>query len=215
MHKAKILRIDRDHPQTPLIAEAAEIVCNGGVIAYLTDTLYGIGADALNPAAVQKVFAIKSRSGEKALPVIIGHRDMLPKLVIETSLDAEELIAHFWPGPLSLVLPARPVLPGILHGNLGKIAVRVPACAVARELAIACGGVLTATSANRSGAAPAQHAEDVLEALGDEINLIVDSGPAIATLSSTILDVTVSPPRLIRESALSFGKLNAVVKIQR
>jgi L-threonylcarbamoyladenylate synthase len=215
VHKARILRIDRDHPQARLIAEAAETVRNGGVIAYLTDTLYGIGADALNPAAVQKVFAIKSRSGEKALPVIIGHRDMLSKLVVEISADAEELIAHFWPGPLSLILLASPVLPGILHGNLGKIAVRVPACAVARELAAACGGALTATSANRSGAAPSQNIEDVLARLGNDIDLFVDSGPAIETRPSTMVDVTVSPARLLREGALSFGKLNAVVKIQR
>jgi len=213
--EAKILHIDRDQPQSRLIADAAEIIRRGGVIAYLTDTLYGLGADAFNAAAIQKVFAIKSRSGEKALPVIIGNRDMLSKLVLEISSDAEKLIKIFWPGPLSLILPASPAVPSLLHGDSKRIAVRLPACAVARELAIASGGALTATSANRSGKAAAQNVDEVLAALSEEIDMIVDSGPATETRPSTMLDMTISLPRLLREGAVSAERINAVIRIQR
>ena len=215
MSEAKILRIDRDQPQSRLIAEAAEIIRRGGVIAYLTDTLYGLGADAFNTMAVQKVFALKSRSEEKALPVIIGNRAMLSKLVLEISSDAEKLIKIFWPGPLSLILPANPAVPGVLHGDSKRIAVRLPSCAVARELAIVSGGALTATSANRSGEAAAQTAEGVHAALSGGIDMIVDSGPATETRPSTLLDMTQSPPRLLREGAVSAEKINAVIRIQR
>lgn len=215
MSEAKILRINRDQPQKYLIAEAAKIILAGRVIVYLTDTLYALGADAFNATAIQKVFAVKSRSGEKALPVIIGSRDTLSKLVTEISGDAEKLIDKFWPGPLSLILPASPAVPSLLHGNSGKIAVRLPACAVAQELAIASGGALTSTSANRSGEAAAQTAEDVLAALSEEIDMIVDSGPATEMRPSTMLDMTQSPPRLLREGAVSAEKINAVIRIQR
>lgn len=215
MSKAKILKIDRDQPQKHLIAEAAKIIRAGGVIAYLTDTLYGLGADAFNAAAVQKVFAVKSRSGEKALPVIIGSRDMLSQLVIEISSDTEKLIRDFWPGPLSLILPVASAVPTLLHGDSGKIAIRLPDCKVARDLSIASGGALTSTSANRSGKPAAQNASDVLAALSGQIDMIVDSGPVTEMRPSTMLDMTQSPPRLLREGAVSAEKINAVIRIRR
>jgi L-threonylcarbamoyladenylate synthase len=212
---AKILEINRDHPEPALIAEAAAIIKDGGIVAYLTDTLYGLGADAFNAAAVQRVFDIKSRSQEKALPVIIGERDFLPVIAPEISTEARRLIERFWPGPLSLILRAAPSLPGVLHGHTGVIAARLPACAVARELAAASGGVLTATSANRSGAAAAQTAAEVLTSLGNAIDLVIDSGPATVNRPSTMLDVTISPPRLRREGVISFAHIDAIVKVQR
>lgn len=215
MSTTKILRIDRDQPQPNLIAEVAGILHSGGIIAYLTDTLYGLGAAALNDAAVQRVFAVKSRGPEKALPIIIGNRDFLPVIVHEITAEAQRLIDHFWPGPLSLILPASPVVPVALHGNSGKIAVRWPACAVARALAVAGGGALTATSANRSGEAPAQNAAEVFSSLGDAIDLIVDSGPATETRPSTMIDVTIAPPRVLRAGAILTEKIEAVLKISK
>jgi len=215
MLTARILCIDHDQPQPELVAQAASVLRTGGVVAYLTDTLYGLGADAFSAKAVQRVFRVKSRAQEKALPVIIGSREILPSIVPEISDEGQALINRFWPGPLSLVMMASPSLPSILHGNTDKIAVRLPACAVARALAIVVGGALTATSANRSGAVPAQNAADALSSLGELVDLIVDSGPALETRPSTMIDVTVSPPRLLREGAIPFSKIDAVMKIQR
>jgi len=215
MPEVKVLQIDRDHPQEELISVAAHIIRAGGVAAYLTDTLYGLGADAFNVRAVERVFEAKSRIQEKALPVIIGEKDFLSQLVTEISETAETLIDHFWPGPLSLILLAAPALPALLHGDSGKVAVRLPACAVSRALAVAAGGALTATSANRSGQAAAQSAGEVIAMLGDAIDLVVDSGPSTKTRPSTIVDLTVSPPRLLRDGAYAFEKLNAVVPLQK
>jgi L-threonylcarbamoyladenylate synthase len=215
MRQARFLRIDRQRPPPELIAKAATVLRAGGVIAYLTDTLYGLGADAFNAAAVQRVFDVKSRPQEKALPVIIGHLNALPTVAKEIPAAAKTLIDHFWPGPLSLIMPASPSLPELLHGSSGKVAVRWPACEAAQALAIAAGGALTATSANRSGAPPAQEADEVLRSLGGQIDLIIDSGAAVETRPSTMLDITVSPPRLTREGAIPFAMLDAVIKIQR
>jgi len=215
MRQARLLRIDRQHPPPELIAKAATVLRAGGVIAYLTDTLYGLGANAFNAAAVQRVFEVKSRRQEKALPVIIGNLNALPAVVQEIPAAAKKLIEHFWPGPLSLIMPASPSLPALLHGDTGKVAVRWPACKVAQALAIAAGRALTATSANRSGAPPAQEADEVLRSLGGQIDLIIDSGAAVETRLSTMIDVTVSPPRLTREGAIPFAVLDAVIKIQR
>jgi L-threonylcarbamoyladenylate synthase len=215
MREVKILRIDRDRPDVHLISEAAAAIRDGGVIAYLTDTLYGLGADAFNPEAVRRVFEIKSRTHEKALPVIIGSVSMLSQIATEISPEAQKLISNFWPGPLSLILPAAPALPAVVHGNTGKIAVRIPACASARELAIATSGVLTATSANVSGQAPAQSAKDILALLGEKIDMVIDSGPAMDTRPSTLLDVTVWPPRLLREGAISIDRINAATRVER
>lgn len=198
----RIVRIDRDHPDPDLITEAAALVRAGGIVAYLTDTLYGLGADALQESAVLRVFAAKARTAEKALPVIIGDRDFLWALALDISRDGKILMEKFWPGPLSLLLPATPAVPVALHGGTGRIAVRLPACAVARALATAAGGALTATSANRSGSSPARNAEEVMAALGDAIELVVDSGPAIIRLPSTLVDVTASPPRVLRAGAI-------------
>ncbi len=215
MRQARLLRIDRQHPEPELIAEAATLLRSGGVIAYLTDTLYGLGADAFNAAAVQRVFEVKSRMQEKALPVIIGNLNALPAVVQEISSTAKTLIDHFWPGPLSLIMLASPSLPMLLHSHTGKVAVRWPDCTVAQILAIAAGGALTATSANRSGDAPARNVAEALASLGNQLDLIIDSGPAIETRPSTMIDVTVSPPRLTREGAIPFVMLDAVIKIQR
>jgi len=215
MPEVKVLQIDRDLPQEELISAATQVIRAGGVVAYLTDTLYGLGADAFNAGAVERVFAVKSRIQEKALPVIIGEKNFLSRVVTEISETAKQLIDHFWPGPLSLILPAAPALPALLHGDSGKVAVRLPACAVSRALAVAAGGALTATSANRSGQAAAQSAGEVIAMLGDAIDLVVDSGPCTETRPSTIVDLTVSPPRVLRDGACAFERIKAVVPLQK
>jgi len=208
---AKVLPIDRSRPDPELIAQAVAVVRSGGIVAYLTDTLYGLGVDPFIPEAVQRIFTMKSRVEEKALPLIIGGREVLPRLVREIPPVAEVLADRFWPGPLSLILPASPVLPPILLGYSSTIAVRWPASPVASTLALAAGGALTATSANRSDAAPARTAQEVVAVFGSDVDLVLDSGSATELRPSTMVDVTAVPPRIVREGPITSESIQRIL----
>ncbi|MDZ7266627.1 MAG: L-threonylcarbamoyladenylate synthase [candidate division KSB1 bacterium] len=197
-----VIKINADHPEPEKITLAVNALREGQIIAYLTDTIYGLGVDARLPGAIDQIYALKRRVTEKALPVIIGNRGMLAGWVKYVSPVAEKLMQDFWPGPLTLVFEATKRVPQNLIASSTTLAVRVPARALPRLLSEMLNAPIISTSANLAGQPGATTAEEVVRQFGSELPLLLDSGPACTTLASTILDVTTSPPRLLRAGAL-------------
>jgi L-threonylcarbamoyladenylate synthase len=186
-------------------ARCRAVIRNGGVIAYPTDTFYGLGADPRNPLAVRRLFEIKGRSERQPVLLLIADADDAAAWASLLPAPARLLMERFWPGPLTLVLPARhDVLPE-LTGGTGRIGLRVPGSDLTRSLLRYLGGGLTGTSANRSGGSDPRSADDVLHALGDRIDLVLDGGPSQAALPSTVVDAGEDPPRVLRAGAVDIG----------
>lgn len=198
----KIITVDYTNPDAFAIAAASRALKNGEIIAYLTDTLYGFGGDARSLVAIEKIFALKGRATEKALPVIIGTKEIVQKYVEEIPSSAEILIEQFWPGPLTLIFKAAASVPPKLIGDSGKIAMRLPAAKLAREISKNLGAPIIATSANRSGEPVLSAATAIAQIFGEQLALVLDSGPPLQTQPSTIIDVTSVPPALVRTGAV-------------
>lgn len=182
----------------------AEVIARGGVIAFRTDTFYGLGADPFNAAAVARIRELKGREDDKPILLLVSDEDQIPKLIVDRSESFALAAAAFWPGPLTIVGVAVAELPAEITAGTGTVGVRLPADKNLRTLVRACGGVLTATSANPSGREPARSAQEVAEYFaGGGLDLILDGGEVTATEPSTVLDATVSPPRVVREGAIS------------
>ncbi len=194
------------------IQRAAAILRAGGIVAYPTDTVYGLGANVFLPAALEKVVAAKRRPEEKHLPVLIGAQAQLKDLVTSITPDAEKLMAAFWPGALTLVLPKRPELSPLLGDT--TLGARLPDHPAILELLAAAGVPITGTSANRSGHPSATTAQAAWEQLGAAVDLILDGGPARSSTPSTVIDCTVRPARILREGALTRSALAAVAAVR-
>lgn len=184
----------------------------GEVIAYPTETFYGLGADPANTAAIERIYAIKGRRAGEALPLIAADVDALMELGAEPTPIARRLAEAFWPGALTLVLPiVAGRFPDALTAGGTTVAVRVPNSPVARAIASIAGGLITSTSANRSGHPPASTADDVHAALGDDIAVLVDGGTTPGGgpggAPSTIVDVTSETPRLIRAGVVPWERV--------
>ena len=181
----------------------------GEVVAIPTETYYGLGVDPFNPKAVDRLLALKDREAGKPILVLIGSLDQLSSLVQEVPSAASSLIEAFWPGPLTIVFPARPSLPTSLTAGTGNVGVRLSSCRPLCEL-LERVGPLTGTSANRTGAPPAQTPEVVQETLRDEVELIVDCGPTPGGLPSTVVEALGSL-RIIREGAIGRAALESLL----
>ena len=192
--------IQCDNPETRI--EAARIIASGGVIAFGTDTFYGLGADPLNPAAIQKIRELKGREDGKPILLLISDDDQVDRFIQQSEFFKLVARGH-WPAPLTLIGAARPEVPIALTAGTNSLGVRLPDDDNVRALVRACGGALTATSANVSGQPPARTAQEVARYFPTGIDLIVDGGAATATEPSTVLDVSKSEPRLVREGAIS------------
>jgi L-threonylcarbamoyladenylate synthase len=192
--------------------QAASVVRDGGVIAFPTETFYGLGVTPWDSAAVQRLFALKGRSSASSpILVLIRHRKELESLITEISPSAELLMKACWPGPLTIVFRASSKVPPLLTAGTGTIGIRLSAAASLQRLLDAVGGPLTGTSANRSGALPAVTAQDVQASLGVDVDLILDGGRTPGGFASTVVDTTVMPVRLIREGALSRSAVLSVI----
>lgn len=202
MISSRLLRVDPLHPQESIVKEAAGVLLKGGLVAFPTETFYGLGANALDPAAVRRIFEVKGRSESKPLLVLVDSVRMAESLVKEIPAAALALVARYWPGPLTLVFRAASRLPEELTAGTGTIGIRMSGHPVAFELVRAAGVPITAPSANLSGEEPPVTAVDVDRTLRDKIDLILDGGPTTGGLPSTILDVTVTPAKVIRQGAL-------------
>ena len=184
------------------LEHAAKTISNGGLIAFRTDTFYGLGADPLSRLAIRRIRQLKSREGTKPILLLISDYDKVADFITKPSELFLSLANHYWPGPLTLVSKARPELPEELTAGSGTIGLRLPDDDNVRSLVRACGGALTATSANPSGSLPARTAKDVETYFADGIDLIIDGGKVTVLQASTVLDLSGPKPRLIREGAI-------------
>jgi L-threonylcarbamoyladenylate synthase len=203
--QSKLLNAD----QTGAIEEAARLLKSGHLIAFPTDTLYGVGADILNAQAIQQLYVAKGRSLKKGIPVLLSDIGKLEDIVRQTPDFALSLAQKYWPGPLTLILPKQDHIPGIISPD-DNVAVRVPDNDVARKFIRSSGGAVATSSANRSGEPPALNAQEALAALGDSIAAVLDGGRVVLGVASTIVDCTISPPRILREGPLSSEDLSLV-----
>lgn len=194
-----------DDPSVDLSA-AVTALRAGGVVAFPTDTVYGLAADPRSSEAVQRLFALKHRSAGQAIPLIAADEDQVAQIGTMTA-TARRLAARWWPGPLTVVIPASPKLCAEVHRGTGRVAVRVPDDRVARSLARAAGHPITATSANRSGMPAATTADGVIDQLGESLDVLVDAGPSPGQLPSTIVDVSGPSPTLIRAGAIPWERV--------
>jgi L-threonylcarbamoyladenylate synthase len=180
---------------------AARALTLGGVIAFPTETFYGLGAAALDAAAVDRLLALKGRPAGKPVLVLVDSVTMA-EAVAEVSPPARALMARHWPGALTLVMPARAHVPDGVTAGTGTVGVRMSPHPVARGIVEALGAPLTAPSANPAGAQPPTTAVEVLRHFASGIDLVLDGGPTPGGAPSTVLDVTVDPPRLLRAGAV-------------
>jgi L-threonylcarbamoyladenylate synthase len=206
-----ILRIHPDSPQPEIIACAAAILREGGLVAFPTETVYGLGANALDPAAVARIFTAKGRPANNPLIVHIADTPTVQGLAADWPNAASLLAKRFWPGPLTLVLPRRASVPDIVTAGGPTLAVRQPAHPVARALILATGLPLAAPSANRSSRLSPTRAEHVARDLAGRIDLILDAGPTSGGLESTVLDVTRVPSRVLRPGPIAPSDIAAVI----
>jgi L-threonylcarbamoyladenylate synthase len=207
-HAAMIrLILDGTSDDDRRLAEAARRIREGEVIAFPTDTVYGLAADPCNDAAVAQLFEIKGRASEKRVPLIAASAEQVEATIGALPPLARRLAARFWPGPLTLIVPAARRFSAGVAGEDQTVAVRVPAHGAARALAALVGRAITATSANRSGAAPAVRGEDVVAELSDVVGLVLDDGPSRVRVPSTIVDVTTASPRLVRAGAVPWERV--------
>ena len=197
--------VDPLAPDPVLVREAAAVLAAGGVVAFPTDTLYGLAVDPSDDAAVSRLFAVKGRDRSAAIPLIAGDKTLAGRAGRFGRLD-HRLADAFWPGPLTLVVPAAASLSAGLspHGTIG---VRVPAHAVARALSLLFGQCVTATSANRTGTPSAATPDEVAARLMDEIDLLLDGGPAPGGPPSTVVEIVDGRPTLHRAGVVSWNRV--------
>jgi L-threonylcarbamoyladenylate synthase len=198
----EVLTIDAARPESSTLDKAAAVLGNGELVAFPTETFYGLGAAALDAHAVGRIFAVKARPEGKPLLVLVDSAEMAESLVDEVPASARRLMTRYWPGPLTLVLRARASVPVAITAGTGTIGVRVSSHPVAQGLVRALGAPVTAPSANPSGAAPPTMAAEVVDYFGGAIALVLDSGATAGGPASTVLDLTVEPARVIRQGAV-------------
>lgn len=211
MRTTRVLRVNPHEPEREAIAEAAEVIRAGGLVAFPTETVYGLGADALNERAVRRIFEVKGRPPDNPIIVHVADKDSIYLLAAEVPPAAEELISRFWPGPLTLVLKRTELVPPITCGGLETVAVRMPAHRVALDLIRESGVPIAAPSANLSGSPSPTTAEHVLRDLGGRIEMVLDGGPTEIGVESTVIDLTVDPPELLRPGGVPVEEIEGVL----
>ena len=202
----RVIRIPDTDRQAALIEAAGEIK-RGGIVAFPTETFYGLGVSFSDNEALTKLFELKRRPKDKPMPLIIGDVPALAVIASPPDKIAWRIIERFWPGPLTVLLAARPGLPDLITGRSGKVAVRVPGRSFALDLARAVGYPLTATSANISGMPPADNPADVIRYFGDAIDLLIDDGSAPGGEPSTIIDMSQGDISLVRPGAVPYEEI--------
>jgi L-threonylcarbamoyladenylate synthase len=198
-------------PGDAAIARAAALVRAGEIVAFPTETVYGLGANALDPGAVAKIYLAKGRPSHNPLIVHVADAAAARKLVLDWPVAAEELSARFWPGPLTLVLPKQLAIPDLVTAGLGTVAVRVPRHPVALALLQAAALPIAAPSANRSEGISPTTAEHVRAGLGGRIPLVLDGGATDVGIESTVVDLSGTVPRLLRPGMITVAELEAVL----
>lgn len=212
MTKTRIVTIDRGSAGLPEAADLAAALRAGAVAAYPTETFYALGAAALSKTAVDKIFRLKARDASKPLSFVVSDMDMVGDLVSSLPPTFAALAAEFWPGPLTLVLPAAAGLPAHVLSPGGTIAVRIPPLAWLRGLVRELGEPLTATSANLSGEKELADPAEVKALFEGKVDLIIDSGPAPGGRPSTVIDLSGETPKVLREGAIPAERIEALLR---
>lgn len=191
------------------IEQAAGLILAGDLVAFPTDTLYGVGSSVADERAIRRLFEAKERPLDKGIPILVADAEDVAQVAVRVPQAARDLMARFWPGPLTIIVPRRPGLPDVLAPG-ESVAVRMPDHPLARRFIRAAGGALAATSANLSGQPPAQDAAEALAALAGRIAAVLDGGPVRVGQASTIVDCTVSPARVLRRGPIPESALTGV-----
>ena len=195
----RVLKAD----QHESISEAAKVIMAGGVVAVPTESFYGLAVNALDERAVERLLAIKKRREDHPVLILIPSAEVLGRYVAQIPAVALRLTETFWPGGLTLVFMAKPALPLLLTGGTGKIGVRLSSHPVPTQVAGVAGVAITGTSANVTGEPPCEKPEEVFKTLGSQVDIILDGGKTAGGRGSTVLDVTVAPPVILREGMVS------------
>ncbi|QEG25585.1 Threonylcarbamoyl-AMP synthase [Gemmata obscuriglobus] len=208
--ETSVLKVDPTNPESDVIGRAAAVVRSGGLVAFPTETVYGLGANGLSAAAVAGIFEAKGRPSTNPLILHVSDASEVLNVAAAWPATAQTLAARFWPGPLTLVVPKRDSVPNIVTAGGPTVAVRCPNHAVARALIRAAGVPLAAPSANRSTELSPTRAEHVLKGLNGRIAIVLDGGPCSGGLESTVVDVTGEIPRVLRPGLITVPMLEAV-----
>jgi len=201
--KTQYIKIDRDQPDHEILAAAANLIRRGRLVAFPTETVYGLGANGLDAAAVGRIFAAKGRPADNPLILHISDRRELDALVREVPEWLEPLLGKFWPGPFTVVLPRSEIVPDIVTAGLDTVAVRLPSLGVARELVRVAGVPIAAPSANLSGRPSPTTAAAVMADMDGRIGMVLDAGPCDVGLESTVLDCVAQPPVILRPGGVT------------
>lgn len=209
--KTIVEKVDCNHPEYPVIKKAAVLLQKGGLVAFPTETVYGLGANGLSADACKKIYEAKGRPSDNPLILHIAELSQLDQIVSEIPVAGQKAIEAFWPGPLTIIFPKADCVPLQVTGGLNSVAVRFPSNAVAQALIRACGLPVAAPSANSSGKPSPTRASHVEFDLNGVIDMILDGGAATVGLESTILDVTGEKPQLLRPGAITKEMLEEVL----
>jgi len=198
----EILLVDPLAPAPQPVREAAEAVLRGGVIAFPTDTVYGLSCSLMDPAAVEFVYRLKRRPSHLSVIALLPEADAVHPLVEALPEVGEALIKRFWPGPLSIIFEASTLVPLRLRGERNTIALRVPKHPLCQALLEAVGGPLVSSSANLSGQPPCADAQEIVRVFGNQLDVLLDGGPSAANVPSTVVDVSSGRVQLVRAGAV-------------
>jgi L-threonylcarbamoyladenylate synthase len=209
--KTQIIKLDIKNIDSDKLSYIADVLKDGGLVAFPTETVYGLGANALNENAVKNIFKAKGRPSDNPLIVHISDYKILDTITSNIPENALQLMAKYWPGPLTLVMEKSSKIPFIITAGLSSVAVRFPSHPIARALIAASGLPIAAPSANLSGKSSPTTAEHVIADLNGKVDVIVDAGNCNVGLESTVLDVTVNPPMLLRPGGITPNQIEAVV----
>ncbi len=210
LKKVNMMEMNQQNMNQNNIEQAVNLLKSGELVAFPTETVYGLGADASNSAAVRKIFEAKNRPADHPVILHIYDQSQLDKWVESVPDIAYKLMQHFWPGALTLIFKARKTVSGLITGNQDTIGLRMPSNPIARELLKQFGGAIAAPSANRFGKISPTKASHVWEELGDKVKLIIDGGDCSLGIESTIIDVTKIPPVLLRPGPLDVDLIKQI-----
>lgn len=207
----ELFKLDPKTPDSDVLDRVVSILESGGVIGYPTDTIYGLGASINNFSAVERIIELKGRQKDKPILILAAWLEQVQSLTENFPESAKILASYFWPGPLTLVLPAAKHVTSLLTGGYGTIGVRIPSHKISLELIRRLGTPITSTSANLSGEANPTSAEDVIRVFGDKLDAVIDSGKSPHSVPSTIVSITGAEIKLLREGAISKEKIKEVL----